>query len=504
MADQRYTITERVDQGGMAEVFRGVAEGIKGFKKNVAIKRILPNLTKNKKFVSMFLDEARLSLHLQHANIVHVFDIGIADTSYFIVMEYVDGVNLKGLIEHQKKLGRRMRVPHTLWLMAEVCKGLAYAHEAADPETGRPLGIVHRDISPPNILISRQAEVKLVDFGLAKATSQLETTDPGVVKGKFSYLSPEAASGQDVDHRADIFAVGILLWEMLTGRRLFYGETDYQTVELVRQAKIPSVQAINPEVDADLEAVVRKALARDPRDRYQSAGDLQEAIAQILFSRGMKVTNQDVRALVLEAVADRDRNKARSPAAGKQLIDALIVDEMQKFTSLDHFDQPLPVGDGSGGDQALDPGSFIDTSGWADEVGGATGDVMPTAPAPIRAVGSPTNARVAPPGMGTRASGSSSGMPATRQTGRAATPQPSARPASVQPGLGEVDSLQQILEPDRTGVNQKVDKSARTTTIAIVVALVLAVAVGGGLVVFKDQIFGSPSKVPTKSSPTHK
>ena len=504
MADQRYTITERVDQGGMAEVFRGVAEGIKGFKKSVAIKRILPNLTKNKKFVSMFLDEARLSLHLQHANIVHVFDIGIADTSYFIVMEYVDGVNLKALIEHQKKLGRKMKIPHTLWLMAEVCKGLAYAHEATDPETGRSLGIVHRDISPPNILISKQAEVKLVDFGLAKATSQLETTDPGVVKGKFSYLSPEAASGQDVDRRADIFAVGILLWEMITGRRLFYGETDYQTVELVRQAKIPSVQAINPEVDSDLEAVIRKALARDPRDRYQNANDLQEAIAQILFSRGMKVTNTDVRALVLEAMADRERTKPKAAGTGgKQLIDALIVDEMQKFTSLDHFEEPLPAGDGSGGGQALDPGSFIDTSGWADEVGG-TGEVQMVTPAPIRAVGSPPNARVAP------VNARSGGTPpvAVQQTGRSTGRQASApvaqRPGSAQPGLGEVDSLQQILEPDRTGVNQKVDKGGRTTTIAIVVALVLAVAVGGGLVVFKDQIFGSTPKVPSTLSPTKK
>src|SRR5258706_8030642 len=135
---QRYRITDKIDAGGMAEVYRGVAESaVGGLKKAVAIKRILPNLTKNKKFVSMFLDEARLSLHLQHANIVHVFDIGIADTSYFIVMEYVDGVNLKALIEHQKKLGRKMKIPHTLWLMAEVCKGLAYAHEASDPETGR-------------------------------------------------------------------------------------------------------------------------------------------------------------------------------------------------------------------------------------------------------------------------------------------------------------------------------------------------------------------------------
>ncbi len=515
MADQRYTITERVDQGGMAEVFRGVAEGIKGFKKSVAIKRILPNLTKNKKFVSMFLDEARLSLHLQHANIVHVFDIGIADTSYFIVMEYVDGVNLKGLCEHQKKLGRKMKVPHILWLMAEVCKGLAYAHEASDPETGRSLGIVHRDISPPNILISKQAEVKLVDFGLAKATSQIETTDPGVVKGKFSYLSPEAASGVEVDRRADIFAVGILLWEMLTGRRLFYGETDYQTVELVRQAKIPSVQAINPEVDSDLEAVVRKALARDPRDRYQSAGELQEAIAQILFSRSMKVTNQDLRILVLEAVAERDRNKPRAAGTGgKQLIDSLIVDEMQKFTSLDHFDEPLPENSGNAGGQALDPGSFIDTSGWADEVGSGTGS-NPQAmndrggSQAVRAVGSPTNARVAPPprpnqGAAPSASGSQ-GMPVVRPPSkqeRSAPPEPRAQVGGS--ALGEVDSLQQILEPDRTGVNQKVEKGGRGTAIAVVVAIVLAVLVGGGLILFRDQIFGSSHAAPAKSSPANK
>src|SRR5262249_52675198 len=175
----RYTITERVDQGGMAEVFRGVAESLQSFKKAVAIKRILPKLSRNKKFVSMFLDEARLSLHLQHANIVHVFDIGIAESAYFIVMEYVDGANLKSVVEYFRTHGRRLPVSHTLYVMLEVCKGLAYAHNAEDPESGKPLGIVHRDISPPNILLSKMGEVKLVDFGLAKATSQIAQTDPG-------------------------------------------------------------------------------------------------------------------------------------------------------------------------------------------------------------------------------------------------------------------------------------------------------------------------------------
>jgi serine/threonine protein kinase len=482
MADQRYTITERVDQGGMAEVFRGVAEGIKGFKKSVAIKRILPNLTKNKKFVSMFLDEARLSLHLQHANIVHVFDIGVADSSYFIVMEYVDGLNLKGLIDHEKKLGRKMKISHILWLMAEVCKGLEYAHEAQDPETGRPLGIVHRDISPPNILISKQAEVKLVDFGLAKATSQIETTDPGVVKGKFSYLSPEAASGLEVDRRADIFAVGILLWEMLTGRRLFYGESDYQTVELVRQAKVPSISQINADVDADLEAVVLKALARDPRDRYQHASDLQEALAQYLFSHSLKVTNQDLRALVLEAVADRDRAKPRAQGSGgKQLIDQLIFEEMQKFTSLDHIEEDAPPtpADSSA---ALDPGAFVDTSNWADEV-------------------DPNRAPPTDPGLSALADDDE---PPPAQPPRRVSTRPTQRPAPrTAPDLPEIDSLSQFLEPERAPAPVVVAPVApkgpgRAGMLLLIAALVLLAVVGGGLIVFKDRIFGGRKPAPTE------
>src|SRR5258708_7367883 len=298
MADSRYRITERVAAGGMAEVFRGVAEALQGFRKNIAIKRILPNLTKNKKFVAMFLDEAGLSLALQHANIVQVFDMGHADDTYFIVMEYVDGVNLKALMEWRRRLSRRIPIAHTLSVIMEMCKGLSYAHELLNPDTGKPLGIVHRDISPPNVLISKQGEVKVVDFGLAKSTSQLENTDPGVVKGKMSYLSPEAARGEEVDHRADIFACGILLYEMLTGKRLFYGETDYQTVELVRNAKIPPLKAQNPQVEPELEDIVRKSLARRAEDRYQSALDLQDALPHYSYSPRLNATSPDTADLV--------------------------------------------------------------------------------------------------------------------------------------------------------------------------------------------------------------
>src|SRR5688572_10811572 len=289
MAD-RYRPLFKLDSGGMAEVYVAEAESVAGFRKKVAIKRILPSLLKEERFVRMFLDEARLSLGLNHANIVSVFDIGKTASAYFIVMEYVEGTNLKFILQYLAR--RRMALPIHLgiWILNEVLKGLDYAHELRDPETGRPFGIVHRDISPPNILFSWNGEVKLTDFGLAKASTQLESTDPGVVKGKFSYLSPEAAHGQEVDARSDIFAVGILAFEMLTGRRLFLGETDYQTVELVRRAEVPSLAALNPDVPPELERIIRRALARDLEHRYQRAGDLHDDLLGFLFSRSLKVS----------------------------------------------------------------------------------------------------------------------------------------------------------------------------------------------------------------------
>ena len=209
--------------------------------------------------------------------------------------------------------------------MIEVCKALAYAHELENPETDEPLGIVHRDISPPNILISKNGEVKLVDFGLAKANSQIESTDPGVVKGKFSYLSPEAARGLEVDHRADMFAVGIILWEMFTGRRLFYGDTDYQTVELVRQARMPSIRRRTRRSSRSS----RRSCARRWRSGTRTATRTRPTSAtrwRSICSRGMKVTARDIAELVRQCLEDRRMQSGegeaedqhhRPPAAGR-------------------------------------------------------------------------------------------------------------------------------------------------------------------------------------------
>ena len=469
MEHQRYKITDRLDAGGMAEVFRGVAEStVGGLKRNVAIKRILPNLTKNKKFVQMFLDEARLALHLQHANIVQVYDIGVSDAAppgssaaavaeaaaaaeaagehaYFLVMEYVDGANLKVIIDSLRAQNVRLPVSQGLYIMMEVCKALSYAHDLVDPETGRALGIVHRDISPPNILLSRRGEVKLADFGLAKATSQLEGTDPGVVKGKFSYLSPEAAMGQDVDRRADIFAVGILTYEMLTGKRLFEAETDYRTVELVRTARVPSISQQNPDVGPELEAIVRKSLARDPAQRYQRADDLGDALAQYLFSHNLKVTNRDIENQVARCLADKV--KVRPDHRQSSLIDTLIQDEILKFTSLDDVAaQEQGKGLDVTGGAPLNPEQFVDTSGWASEL-----EPLPGGDAPNL----------------------------TQDDGRPAQPQRPARPdkppvlASSFPETEQ--SLERILEG--TGAKQLPAEQPRSKVPWIILAALLVVGV---------------------------
>jgi serine/threonine protein kinase len=432
MTDQRYNLIEKLEAGGMAEVFLGEATSVQGFKKKVAIKRVLPHLASHTNFIGMFLDEARLGARLNHANIVSVFDIGKADNSFFIVMEFVDGTNLKKVMETLRVKRKPFPLKDAIYIAMEACRGLSYAHELLDDDGG-PLDLVHRDVSPPNILISKRGEVKVTDFGLAKARTQLERTDPGVVKGKFSYLSPEAASGLEVDHRADIFAVGIIMWELFTGRRLFYGETDYQTVELVRQAKVPSIAALNPEIEPELEQIVRKALAKDPDERYQSAADLGDALAQYLFSRRMKVTARDIANLVRDTQVEMMRKRSAEPK--ESLIDALILDEMRKMTSLldgDGADGSTPAE----GAMSLDPSTFVNTSNWTNELG------MQSVPP-------------RPSGNGTR-------PPLTRK---------------IPPSSGDIESLENLLEPERTGVHAKEGKPPWALIIIVMLLLSAGAAV---------------------------
>jgi serine/threonine-protein kinase len=266
----------------------------------------------------------------------------------------------------------------------EACRGLSYAHELLDDDGG-PLDLVHRDVSPPNILISKRGEVKVTDFGLAKARTQLERTDPGVVKGKFSYLSPEVASGQPADERADIFALGVCLWEMLAGRRLFLGETDYETVQAVSVAKVPSLVGTHPEVDEDFNALVQKALARKPNERFQSARELGDALASYLFHHQMKVTPYDIANLV-KAALERQKSVPPQPA----MIDTMILEELARFTSLESTAgvpieaRAFALSPDNEGSRPLDASEFVDPSNWFEgdeEVETAIENVRNSAPA---------------------------------------------------------------------------------------------------------------------------
>ena len=362
-AQQRYKVLEKIASGGMAEVFRAESAGLEGFKKTVAIKRVLPHLSEKKQFIGMFLDEARLSAHLSHSNCVQVFDIGVGDNTYFIVMEFVDGADLKAVIEHQKKTGKPFPLEEACLICVRLCEGLSYAHELVDAK-GQNLGIVHRDMSPPNVLITRHGEVKIVDFGLAKANSQLEQSEPGIIKGKFSYLSPEAALGHPVDARTDIFAIGIILWELLAGRRLFIGESDLETVRQVQAARVPSIRRLNPQVPPELDAMVAKALARDPNQRYQAARDLGRDLNSIMFHFGRAVSSFDIAAMVEPAWRDRERTKSRKVDKGS-IIGTLIDEALFEFTSLEQESQEQS----KIGAAPLNIGSFENVQDWAGDIG---------------------------------------------------------------------------------------------------------------------------------------
>lgn len=336
MAEQKYSILQKLDAGGMAEVWKGKATSMRGFEKLVAIKRVLPDLAKKNDFINMFLDEARLSLHLNHANVVQTFDIGTSEGAYFIVMEWVDGMNLKGVLESIQLSGDRIPVEQALFIAKELCKGLHHAHRRKTPD-GKPLNIVHRDISPPNLLISREGEIKVVDFGLAKAATQALATDQGMIKGKFSYLSPEAAWGKVVDERADIFAVGALIWEMLAGRRLFDGSSNKETVLMVREAHVPSLESINPYVDAELMNIIYKSLAKEPDQRYSTVKNLGQDITNYLFKHQLNVSSYDIASLIESVLAEKAKDKQLEPLWLDDLGE--VEEQLVQFTSLDDLHQ---------------------------------------------------------------------------------------------------------------------------------------------------------------------
>ncbi|RMG98430.1 MAG: PEGA domain-containing protein [Deltaproteobacteria bacterium] len=281
-----YQLLERISVGGMAEVYKAKEFGADGFERLVAIKRILPHVAEDEEFIAMFKDEAKIAVQLSHGNIAQIYNLDTHEDGFYIALEYVAGRDLRAIFQRCQQQGKPMPIEQACYIVMKVCEGLDYAHNKKDAY-GRELNIVHRDVSPPNILVSYEGEVKLIDFGVAKAAGRASKTQAGILKGKFGYMSPEQVRGMPLDRRSDVFSVGVVLWEILTGQRLFQGDTDFATLEMVRKVEVPSPRSVNPAIPEDLERIVFKALARDPDQRYQSAIELHDELQAFMFAHGL-------------------------------------------------------------------------------------------------------------------------------------------------------------------------------------------------------------------------
>ena len=266
-----YLLHQKVARGGMAELFLADYVRRDGFKRKVAIKRILPHLAGNKNFIKMFTREARVAALLQHPNVVQIFDYGKIDNAYFIAMEYIDGKNLGQIIAALKQ---GLPFEKATFIISQICKGLDYSHTKKDENTGEPFHIVHRDISPQNLLVSYQGEVKISDFGISKARSEPSLTQAGVVKGKMAYLSPEQALGETIDHRADIYALGLVFYETLAGKRVYAFENDIDAIRKIPKMDIEPIVKLVPGIPEELNRIVMKCLEKQKNNRYQSASEV--------------------------------------------------------------------------------------------------------------------------------------------------------------------------------------------------------------------------------------
>lgn len=299
----RYELIERIDVGGMAEVFKARQRGAAGFERVVAIKRILPAIAADAMVVRMFIEEAKLAVQLSHPNIAQIFDLGEAEGAYYIAMEYVDGRSSAALLTRFHEKGEKLPVNAVAFLLGEVAEALHHAHFAEDSH-GRPLGVIHRDVSPQNILLSFGGEVKVIDFGLAKAANRASQTQAGVIKGKLAYLSPEQAQGKRIDRRSDLFSLGICAWEMLTGKRAFKREDDRETVLAIRDGKVDRLTK-HAEVPPALERIVMKALARDRSHRYRTALEMREDLDRFARTAGLHFGRRELRALMRKTFPER-------------------------------------------------------------------------------------------------------------------------------------------------------------------------------------------------------
>jgi serine/threonine protein kinase/tetratricopeptide (TPR) repeat protein len=331
----RYRLLERLGQGGMAEVFKAKSFGVEGFEKVLVIKRILPELARSQQFVDMFIHEAKLAVRLSHANIVQVFDLGIAPVTdekgqklpdaYFMAMEFVHGLDLATLLTRCRRQQKAIPIELAVYVCAEVAKGLDHAHRRRDEQL-KPLGIVHCDVSPQNVLLSYEGEVKVTDFGIAKARGaleqNLEDTRTRQLHGKFGYMSPEQARGERVDARNDIFSLGVVLYELLAGVNPFSAPTTFETLRRVQACEYPPVELLRPDVPGELVKILQTALAKDPKDRYADAGRFYEALLAFLYSAGARYSANDLSEFLARFAKRDEPASSAAPSLGDPALES--------------------------------------------------------------------------------------------------------------------------------------------------------------------------------------
>ncbi len=308
-----YSLLERLAMGGMAEVFLARPQGQERF---VAIKRILPNVAADDDFIAMFIDEAKIAGQLTHPNIAQILDIGKIQNSYFIAMEYISGHDVRALWDRVREAAENTDGPKGLpiatacHIVKKLAEGLDHAHRKRDAK-GRPLGIIHRDVSPQNILISYDGDLKIIDFGIAKAANRIVKTQTGILKGKFAYMAPEQARGEPIDHRSDIFAIGVVLYELLTGERAFKGDTDFVLLEKVRKVDIIPARELRKDIPRELERIMLKALARDAGERYAWASALAGDLDRFMSDQGLTTSRDELGAFVRRTFRDEHAEEHR-------------------------------------------------------------------------------------------------------------------------------------------------------------------------------------------------
>ncbi|MEO6776966.1 MAG: protein kinase [Kofleriaceae bacterium] len=327
-----YEILRKLARGGMAELFLARTLGPEGFEKLIVLKKILPNFAENPRFVRLFLDEARLAATLDHPHIAHVYDMGKVDGHYFFTMEYIHGQDVRATLRRTARFEQKFPIDHAVLIVHAIAAALHYAHERRKPD-GSLLDIVHRDVSPSNVLISYDGAIKLVDFGVAKAATSSVKTRTGTLKGKIAYMSPEQAKGATVDRRSDVFALGIVLWELITTQRLFKGDNDLATIQLIINSRPQPPRELRPECPEELERITLKALSNDPDTRYQTAEELQLDLEELARELRLKQSSIALRSHMQELFAEEIQAWNHAQASGVTLMDHVVSASVVEMTT---------------------------------------------------------------------------------------------------------------------------------------------------------------------------